>query len=118
LISYKYKTLLRIKTSNLTGTVVLAWGELDVLQRTLRIPQPVPEHWVELGGRGQEDRCGEYNSPMLQNRRKRAHVRSGMRRVRGVPTALSGERNPPGVEDKRSLVCEDGDDVGIEGKAG
>jgi antitoxin component of MazEF toxin-antitoxin module len=102
----------------LIGTVVPAWGELDVLERTSRIPQPVPERWVELGGWGREDCHGEYNSPMLQNCRKRAHVRSGTRRVRRVPTALSGERNSPGVEDERGLVCKDGGDIGIEGKAG
>jgi hypothetical protein len=102
----------------LIGTVVPAWRDLDVLERASRVPQPVPERWVELGGRGREDHHGEYNSRMLQNCRKGAHVRSGMRRVGWVPTTLSGKGNPPGVEDERSLVCKDGDNIGIEREAG
>jgi hypothetical protein len=100
----------------LIGTVVPLWGELDVLEGMTRVPQPVPERWVELGGRRREDRRGEYNSQTLQSRRERPHICSSARRVRQIPAALSGKRNPPRVEDERSLVCKDGDDIGIEGE--
>jgi hypothetical protein len=91
----------------LIGTVVPARRRLNVLEGTLRVVQPFPERWVELGRWRWENSRWEYNSWSFQDRGEGTHVRTGTRGIREVPTTLSRKGNPPRVEDEGRLVGKD-----------
>jgi hypothetical protein len=99
---------------SLIGTVVPVRRELDVLEGTLRMPQPVLERWVELGRRRWEDRHREYNSQLFQGCGERTHIRVSTRGIGWVPTVFPGKEDLPRVEDEGGLVIEYRNNVGVQ----